>query len=92
MNGGIEEPDDALDVDDKEDEVLDTDVVASLEDDNIGDLSVELNVEELVANLEPGGDEESEHRQEIRRKLEEKREQREQELDSTYNINLDEDV
>jgi len=92
MNGEIDEPDDVLDKDDEEDEFLDTEVVASLDDDNIGDLSVELNVEELVADLESGGDEESEHRREIRRKLEEKREQREQELDSTYNINLDEDI
>lgn len=92
MNGEINEPEDALDVENEEDEVLDTEVPVSLDDDNIGDLSVEVNVEELVASLEPGGDEESEHRQEIRRKLEEKREQRERELDSTYNINLDEDI
>ena len=63
-----------------------------LEGDNIGDLSVEINVEELVAKIE-GGDA-SQHHKEVRRRLEDIEEQRrvEQELDNTFNFNLDDDL
>ena len=62
--------------------------------DNVGDISVEINVEELVAKIEAGEGDSAEHQKEIRRRLDELEEQRraEQELESTYNFNLDDDV
>lgn len=82
---------------DPEDEVADeqlTETVVIVEDgaDDDGDLSVELNVEELVAKLEAADEDDVHHKAEIRRRLEELNEQREKELDSTFNFNLDEDV
>jgi len=74
------------------DEATDTEILDNLNDDNIGDMSVELNVEELVASLESADDTVLEQKREIRRKIEEQRAQKEKELDSTYNINLDDDV
>lgn len=62
--------------------------------DNVGDISVEINVEELVAKIEAGEGDEVEHQKEIRRRLDELEEERkaEAELDSTYNFNLDDDL
>lgn len=97
MNGEITDDNDIPEDDLVEDqaaseEVLETDIITSLDDDNIGDLSVELNVEELVAKLEATDDTMVRQKQEIRRRLEEMRAQKEAELDSTYNINLDDDL
>ncbi len=102
MNGEITDDndipeDDLIEVDLVEDdtaseEVAEADVLDSLNDDNVGDLSVELNVEELVANLESTDDTMIEQKREIRRKIEERRVQKEEELDGTYNFNLDEDL
>jgi hypothetical protein len=61
--------------------------------DNVGDLSVEINVEELVAKIESKDGDDVERRRGIRRRLEELRDQREaeKELDNTFNFNFDED-
>ena len=63
-------------------------------DDNVGDMSVEINVEELVAKVEGRGEDDIGRQREVKRRLEELREQREaeQELDSTYNFNLDDEL
>jgi hypothetical protein len=62
--------------------------------DNVGDISVEINVEELVAKIEAGEGDAEEHRKEIRRRLDEIEEARkvEEELGSTYNFNLDDEL
>ena len=62
--------------------------------DKVDDISMEINVEELVAKLDATGDDEIGRKREIKKRLEELREQREAdaELDSTYNFNLDDDV
>jgi hypothetical protein len=76
-------------------EIAEADVLAEVDVDNVGDLSVELNVEELLAKIEPDDDDDDEeavHKREVRRKLEELRAQKEEELDSTFNINLDDDL
>ncbi len=73
----------------------DTIVSEDIDDiDNVGDISVEINVEELVAKIEAGEGDEAEHQKEVRRRLDELEEQRkaEAELDSTYNFNLDDDL
>jgi len=92
MNGEIDNPDDTLEDEVPEDESTETVVLTEIDDDGIGDTSLEINIEKLVAELEASDEQDVHRRAEIRHKLEELREQREQELDSTYNINLDEDV
>lgn len=93
MNGDVidegragDDVDEVDDVDEPEDTVVLEDI------DNIGDLSVEINVEELVAKLESAADEDVGRKRAIRKRLEELREQKDPELDSTYNFNLDEDI
>ena len=88
MNGTDIEEDDVLD-----DDTLTETVVMSDDDDDIvtGDTTIEMDIENLVAKLEASDSEDVHRRAEIRRKLEDLREQREQELDSTFNFNMDED-
>lgn len=59
--------------------------------DNVGDISVEINVEELVAKLEAANNDDVTRKREIRRRIEELREEQEVDLDSTFNFRLDED-
>ena len=97
MNGeiGIGRPDDDVDEDIETPDEADTIVMSEdIIDDNVGDISVEINVEELVAKIEAGEGDAEQHRKEIHRRLEEIEDQRriEQELDSTYNFNLDDDL
>ena len=87
MNG---EDDDILDADDLDDDD-NLDDLDEMDSDNIGDLSVELNIEELTAKLAASDSEDVHRRAEIRRRLEELRELREQELDSTFNFKFDDD-
>ena len=75
-----------------EEEISEADVIAEVGDDNVGDISVELNVEELVAKIESESDEKLTEKREVRRKLDEINEQHDKELDSTYNFNLDDDL
>lgn len=82
-----------------EDEKLDTDDNTELDEttvlnepavtDNVGDVSVEINVEELIANIESENDEDAARKKEIRRRLEEVAE--EQSLEDTYAIDLGDD-
>jgi hypothetical protein len=64
---------------------------ANVEEDNVGDISVEINVEELVAKIEASDTEDAEKAR-IRNKLDKLREQQDKELDSTYNFDLDDDL
>ncbi len=64
---------------------------ANVEEDNVGDISVEINVEELVAKIEASDTEDAE-KVRIRNKLDKLREQQDKELDSTYNFDLDDDL
>lgn len=72
------------------------DVVVADDDgnDNVGDMSVEINVEELVAKIESDDASETARKREVRRRLEELEEKQRtaKELDSTYNFNLDDDT
>ena len=92
MTGDNKEPQD-----ENEDEgavaeaVADGDIVVDTDDDNVGDLSVELNVEELVAEIESADSEEAAAKVDVRKKLDEVREQQLDDLDSTYNFKLDDD-
>ena len=87
--------DDEDDLDD-EPESEDTVVIATDDDDdndNVGDLSVELNIEDLVAKLEATDSEDVARQRQIKRRLEELRDEREsmKDIDSTYNFNFDDD-
>jgi hypothetical protein len=84
-------PDDGIDTED-----LDDDDGVDLSDDddgsdtdNVGDLSVELNVEELMAQLESAKSDDIARKKEIRRRLEEIQERRS--LDDTYSFDLYDD-
>ncbi len=61
--------------------------------DNVGDVSVEINVEELVAKLESSNGDDAHKKEEIRRRLDEIQEQKRvsEETGGTYNIDLDAD-
>jgi hypothetical protein len=81
-------------VDEVPDDALTATVVITEDDaDDVvsGDTTVEMDIERLVAKLDASDSEDVHRKAEIRHKLEELREKREQELDSTFNINLDED-
>lgn len=91
------------DADVSEDDDLELDEDASEDDtvdfspakgsDNVGDVSVEINVEELIAELEGSSDTSAARKKEVRRRLEEIREQREamKELEDTFSFDLNED-
>jgi hypothetical protein len=79
------EVEDVADVGDVED-------VEDVEGDNVGDISVEINVEELVAKIESTDSDDSAEKAEIRKKLDKIRERQDENLDGTYNFNLDDDV
>ena len=99
MNGEVDNRENAEVVDeDVETSDVSEDTVVLTEDpvdsDNVGDISVEINVEELVAKMEALDGDETGRKREIKRRLEELREQSEAEaeLDSTYNFNLDDEL
>ena len=64
---------------------------AKVEDDNVGDISVEINVEELVAKIEASDTEDAEKAR-IRKQLDKLREQQDSKLNTTYNFDLDDDL
>ena len=87
MNGEIidnEELDDVADDIESDDDDID----------NVGDISVEINVDELVAKIEADDDDNAARKKEIHRRMEELNEQRtvEKDIDSTFNFNLDDDL
>ena len=97
MIGNIKDdvPVDELDDDDIENDDLDDDEdVEDIEDDNVGDISVEINVEELVAKLEATDSDDVVRKREIRKRLEDLEELRREnrDLDSTFNFDLDDEL
>lgn len=97
MNGEIDNFDDDG-FDDEVDSSDDDDVSLSDDDsddvtDNVGDMSVEINVEDIILRMEAKAGDDLKRKREIRRRLEEIREAREAaaELDNTFNFNLDDD-
>jgi hypothetical protein len=97
MNG---ETGEAEKVEDTDDDVVanefsdDTVVLDDVMDDDVGDLSVELDVSQLVAKLDSTDDRDVHRKREIHRRLEALQDERESEknIDSTYNFNLDDDL
>ena len=62
--------------------------------DNVGDISVEINVDELVAKIEADDDDAAAQKKEVHRRMEALNEQRkvEKDVDSTFNFNIDDDL
>ena len=94
MQGDLENPDSAVDVeviDDEEAiETVETVVLTETEiTDNVGDVSVEINVEELVAKVEAEHDDDAARKKAIRRRLEEIAE--DQSFEETYAVEFDKD-
>ncbi len=87
MNGEDDDIVDSKNLDDDDD----FDDLDDIDSDNVGDLSVELNIEELTAKLAASDSDDVHRRAEIRRRLEELRELREQELDNTFNFKFDDE-
>lgn len=89
---GLVEDDDVElgDDDDPEDTVV---FSTSKGSDNVGDVSVEINVEELIAEFESSADSDAARKKEIRRRLEEIREQKEamKDIEDTYSFDLYDD-
>ena len=97
MIGNIKDdvPVDELDDDDIENDDLDDDEdVEDIDDDNVGDISVEINVEELVAKLEATDSDDVLRKRQIRKRLEDLEELRraDKDLDSTFNFDLDDEL
>ena len=93
IDGDID-PDDVADMSaDIDQPPEDTIVIDSSDDcDNVGDISVEINVDELVANIEAGDGDKSDIKRAVKRRLEELEEEIGDNLEGTYNFNLDEDT
>jgi predicted FMN-binding regulatory protein PaiB len=88
------EADEEVAIDEVEDIPDDTIVFSTTKgSDNVGDVSVEINVEELIREFETSQNDEAARRKEIRRRLEEIREQREamRELEDTFSGELEDD-
>jgi predicted FMN-binding regulatory protein PaiB len=88
------EAEDDVALDEEEDVPDDTIVFSTAKgSDNVGDVSVEINVEELIEEFETSQNDEAARKKEIRRRLEEIREQREamKELEDTFTGDLDDD-
>ncbi len=64
------------------------------ESDNVGDLSVEIDVAELVAKIEASDSSEVRQERKVRRRLDQLQDEHDSEndLDSTYNFNLDDEL
>ena len=76
-----------------DDEFADTIVIDSDDEDNVGDMSVEIDVDELMAKIETDDSDEAVAKRKAQRKLKELREKLkiDEDLGSTYNFNLDDD-
>ena len=97
MIGDVGSTQERKEVDDDVEEEASEDTLVSEDnedDDNIGDISVEINVEELVAKIEASGSDDASRKREIRRRLEDLQERRSnnEDLDSTYDFDLDDDL
>ena len=68
------------------------DAMPDIGGDTMIDVTAELKVDELVAKIDSVDPDEAAHAREVRRRVEELQEKQDKELDSTFNINLDEDA
>jgi len=100
MHTEMGDPDKEDDVEVGEDEVLVEEIPEetvvlpeTVNSDNVGDVSVEINVEELVAELEASHGDDAEKKLEIKKRLDviQEEKQASEEFEDTYNIDLNEE-
>ncbi len=98
MNGETNDSKEKDEIDDDvmPDDASETTVVfeTAEEGDNVGDLSVEINVEELIARVEANESSDTLQERKVRRRLDQVQDEQDSEknLDSTYNFNLDDEL
>ena len=91
MNGGTSSENQTQDGDLQADRDMDETVVLTEEPvADIGD-TAEIAVDELVAKIESGDEAEAEKKRQVKRRLDKMQEEIGDNLDSTYNISLDDD-
>ena len=97
MNGNNGD-NDKTDIDDDEEDL--SEELSSEDDDEIADIgtetivgtTAEFKVDEIVAKIDKADPDEVAHKREVRKRLEEIAEERDEELDSTFNFNLDDEL
>jgi hypothetical protein len=91
MQSDSKDPDTEIDADVvDEEELIETTVLPEMEiTDNVGDVSVEINVEELVAKVEAEHDDDAARKKAIRQRLEDIAE--DQSHEATYAVEFDKD-
>jgi len=97
MNGNNGDNDET-DIDESDDELIadnssEAGEVADLGGDTLVGSTAEFKVDEIVAKIEKEEDpDEAAHKREVKKRLEEIAEKRNEDLDSTFNFNLDDDL
>ena len=79
-------------VDESADDATDENIVLTTDDDKFADTAVEANVDALVAKMDSADAGEVARKREARKRLEEVRQQQDDDLDGTFNFNLDDDL
>ena len=82
-----DDPDDVVSED-----ATDENIVLDTSDDNFADTVVEANVDALVARMDSKDVDEVARKRRVRERLDELREQENDDLDSTFNFNMDDDL
>jgi hypothetical protein len=78
--------------DDVLDDATDENVVLDTADEGFADTIIEASVDALVAKIDATDEDEAARKRVARKRLEELREQQSEDLDSTFDFNLDDDL
>lgn len=92
LSEDLSSDDDDIDDDDIDDDDIDGDGDGDIGTDTLVGSTAEFKVDEIVAKIEKADPNEVAHRREVRKRLEEIAEKRSEELDSTFNFNLDDEI
>jgi hypothetical protein len=79
-------------VDESTDDATDENIVLTTDDDKFADTAVEANVDALVARMDSKDADEVARKREARKRLDQVREQQDDDLDGTFNFDLDDDL
>ena len=84
--------DDEIVVDESAGDATDENAVLTTDDEGFADTVVEANVDALVARMDSKDADEVARKREARKRLDEVREQQDDNLEGTFNFNLDDDL
>lgn len=84
--------DDEIVADESADDATDENTVLTTDVEGFADTIVEANVDALVARMDSKDADEVARKREARKRLEEVRQQKDDDLDGTFNFNLDDDL